>query len=101
VPDKEKGKRGAFRVSESNAILANKAAMHKQIEALTKHVMQQQQQPKVQQATTLRFDFCGERHANDECVPEGLSEEANYKGNYQRGNPYSKTYNPGYADTLT
>jgi len=69
--------------------------MNKQLEALTKHVMQQQQ-PQVQQATTLRCDFCGERHANSECVREGLSDETNYMGNYQRGNRYSNTYNPGY-----
>jgi len=28
---------------------------------------------------------------------EGLSEEANYLVNYQKNNPYSNTYNPGYA----
>lgn len=55
------------------------------------------QKPQVQQAAALRCDCCGKEHANDECVPEGLSEEANYMRNYQRGNPYSNTYNPGYA----
>ena len=96
--DKEKGKRGVFGMSECNAILENQATMHKHLEALTKHVMQQQQQPpQVQQATSLRCDFCGEGHANCECVPEGLSEEVNYMGNFQKGNPYSNNYNPGYA----
>jgi len=26
-----------------------------------------------------------------------VSEEANYMGNYQKNNPYSNTYNPGWA----
>lgn len=40
--DKEKGKRGVFGVSEGNPILANQEAMHKQLEALTKHMQKQQ-----------------------------------------------------------
>jgi len=58
------------------------------------------QQAKVHQllqAPILRCDFCGEGHANGECIPEGVSEEANYTGNYQKGNPYSNTYISAWA----
>jgi len=47
---------------------------------------------KQQHVAAVRCDLCGKGHANGECVPEGVSEEANYV-NYQRQNPY---YNPGF-----
>jgi len=96
--ENERNKKGLFGVSENNAILANQDAMCKQLEALAKHVQSMSvSQGQAQQATSLRCDFCGEGHANGECVPEGVSEEANYMGNYQKNNPYSNTYNPGWA----
>jgi len=44
-----------------------------------------------------RCDFCQGDHANGECSLEGTSEEAKYMANFQKNNPYSNTYNPGYA----
>jgi hypothetical protein len=45
----------------------------------------------------LRCDLCGERHANGECMPKVVSEDANYIGNYQKGDPCSNTYNSAWA----
>ena len=57
----------------------------------------QVQHAQIQQVTAPKCDFCGEGHANGECVPEGVTEEAYYMGNCQKGNPYSNTYNPAWA----
>jgi len=57
----------------------------------------QSQQAQVQQMGAPKCDLCGEGHANGEYVSERVSEEANYMGNYQKGNPYSNTYNPAWA----
>jgi len=86
-------KRGVFGVSDHTAILANQAAMNKQLETLTKEFHGFTMANKQQQVAAIRCDLCGEGHANGECVPEGCSEEANYVGNYQMPNPY---YNPGF-----
>jgi len=105
-------------VSEGNVILANQTAINKQLETLTKYVQAlamgqlQAQQAQVQQVQNggIKCDFCGEGHTNGECIPEGLSEEDNYMGNFQMpNNPYSNTYNPGfkrhpnlsYSNTIT
>jgi len=45
----------------------------------------------------LRCKFCGEGHANGECVPDGVCEEASYMKNYQTENPYLNTYNMGWT----
>lgn len=45
----------------------------------------------------MRCDFFGEVHTNGECIPKGGSKEANYMGKYKKGNPYSNTYNLGWA----
>jgi len=82
-----------FGVSDNTTILANLAAMDKQLVDLTKHVQGLTMATKSQQVAAVKCDFCGEGHANGECVPEGVSEEANYMGNYQKPNPY---YNPGF-----
>lgn len=75
--------------------------MSKQIEALSKQVqaisIRQVQVKQIQQAQVLRWEFCGEGHANGECVPEGVSEEAIYMRNYQEENLYSNTYNIGWT----
>jgi hypothetical protein len=75
--------------------------MSKQIEALSKQVqaisIRQVQSQQIQQAQVLRCEFYGEGHANSECVPEGVREEANYRRNYQEENPYSNTYNMGWT----
>ena len=87
----EKKKKGVYGVSDTTSILANQAAMNKQIEALTKE-FQGFSLTNKQQVAAVRCDLCGEGHANGECVPEGFSEEANYV-NFQRQNHY---YNPGF-----
>ena len=86
-------KKGAFGVSDHTAILANQAAMNKQLETLTKEFHGFTMANKPQQVAAIKCDFYGEGHANGECVPEGVSEEANYMGNYQKPNPY---YNSGF-----
>jgi len=91
--DAEKKKRGVFGVSDHTAILANQAAMNKQLETLTKEFHGFTMANKQQQVAAIRCDLCGEGHANGECVPEGFSEEANYVSNYQKPNTY---YNPGF-----
>ena len=91
--DPDKKKMGMFGVSENTTILANQEAMNKQLADLTKHVQGLTMANKSQQVAAVKCDFCGEGHANGECVPEGVSEEANYMGNYQKPNPY---YNPGF-----
>jgi len=88
----EKKKRGVYGVSDTTSILANQAAMNKQIEALTKEFQGFSLANKQQQVAAVRCDLCGDGHENGECVPEGFSEEANYV-NYQRQNPY---YNQGF-----
>jgi len=90
--DAEKKKRGVYGVSDTTSILANQAAMNKQIEALTKEFQGFTLANKQQQVVAVRCDLCGEGHANGECVPEGFSEEESYV-NYQRQNPY---YNPSF-----
>ena len=100
--DSEKKKRGVFGVNDNTSILANQTTMNKHLETLTKQVQAitmgqlQAQHAKVQQVQQ-RCDFCQGDHANGECSLEGLSEEANYLANYRKNNPYSNTYNPGYA----
>jgi len=91
--DEDKKKRGVFGVSDNTTILANQAAMKKQLVDLTKHVQGLTMANKSQQVAAVKCDLCGEVHANGECVPEGSSEEANYMGNYQKPNPY---YNSGF-----
>jgi len=81
-----------YGVSDTTSILANQASMNKQIEALTKEFQGFTLANKQQQVVAVNCDLCEEGHANGECVPEGVSEEANYV-NYQRQNPY---YNPGF-----
>jgi len=87
--DTEKKKRGVFGVSDTTSILANQAAMNKQIEALTKEFQGFTLANKQQQVVAVRCDLCGEGHGNGKCVPEGFSEEANYV-NYSNNN----TLNP-------
>ena len=70
-------------MSDATSILAYQAAMNKQIEALTKEFQGFTLANKQQQVAVVRYDLCGEGHANGECVPEEFSEEANYV-NYQR-----------------
>ncbi|KEH17476.1 hypothetical protein MTR_0012s0070 [Medicago truncatula] len=57
--------RGVFGVSDTTSILANQAAMNKQIETLTKAIHAYQLSNK-QQAAAIRCDLCGEGHPNDE-----------------------------------
>ena len=85
-------KRGVFGVSDQTAILANQAALNKQLETLTKEFHGFTMANK-QQVAAIRCDLCREGHANGECVPEGGGEEANYLGNYKKPNPY---YNLGF-----
>jgi len=94
----EKKKRGVFGVSDNTTILANQVVMNKPLEALTKNVYGLTLAQQKQQMAAVKCDFCGEGHANGECVPEGVSEHANYLVNYQTGNPYSNTYNLGWAN---
>ena len=79
--------------------------IEKWVETLTKHVQaitmgqlqaKQAQVQQVQQAASSKCDLCGEGHANGERVPEGVSKEANYIGNFQKRNPHCNTYNPGW-----
>ncbi|XP_039688640.1 uncharacterized protein [Medicago truncatula] len=91
----KKKERGVFGVSVTTSILANQAAMNKQIETLTKEVHAYQLSNK-QLAAAIRCDLCGEGHPNGECVLEGASEEANYV-NYQRQNPYSMNKHPNLS----
>ncbi|XP_024630203.1 interaptin-like [Medicago truncatula] len=89
--DVKKKERGVFGVSDTTSILANQAAMNKQIETLTMELHAYQLSNKQQQAAAIKCDLCAEGHPNGECVPEGASEEAN-NVNYQRQNLY---YNSG------
>jgi hypothetical protein len=90
-PDKKK--RGIFGVSDQTAILANQAAMNKQLDTLTKEFHSFTMDNEQQQVAAVRCDLCGKAHANGECVPEGSSEEVNYMRSYQRQNQY---YNSGF-----
>lgn len=92
----ERGKRAVIGVNKNSIILANQTLISKQMEELTKQVQAinmgqaQFQQAKVHhiwQASVLRCDFCGEGHVNDECMNEVVSDDANYMGIYQKGNP--------------
>jgi len=91
--DVRKKERGVFGVSDHTSILANQASMNKQLVTLTKEFHGFTMANKPQQVAAIKYDLCGEGHANGECVPEGYSEEANYMGNYQNPNHY---YNPGF-----
>jgi hypothetical protein len=82
----KKKERGVYGVSDQTAILANQAAMNKQLETLTKEFQGFTLANKQQQVAAVSCDLCGEGHTNGECVPEGSSEEANYLGGYQRQN---------------
>lgn len=48
------------------------------------------------QVQTIWCDFCRQRHANGNIVLEGYIEEAYYAGKFQRGIPFSNTYNAGW-----
>ena len=62
--DVEKKKMGVFGVSDHTAILANQAAMSKQLETLTKEFHGFTMANKPQQVAAIRCDLCGEEHAN-------------------------------------
>lgn len=49
----------------------------------------------VKHVELLWYDFSREGHANGNCLLEGQTEEAQYARNFQRGKPYSNTYNLG------
>lgn len=44
---------------------------------------------------SLKCDFYGGGHENERCLFKGVSEEAQF-ANFQKNNPYSNTYNPGW-----
>lgn len=46
---------------------------------------------------SLKCDFYGGGHENKRCSLEGLSEEAQF-ASFQKINPYSNIYNPGWKD---
>jgi hypothetical protein len=98
----EQSEIGVLGVNENSIILASQALMSKQIEALSKQVqdISIRQVQQTQQAQVLRCEFCGEGHANGECVPEGVSEEAIDMRIYQEENPYSNTYNMGWTQNI-
>lgn len=58
--DAEKKKRGVFGVSDSITILANQAAMNKQLEFLTKQFHGLSIEKQNQQVAAIRCDLCGE-----------------------------------------
>lgn len=89
--DAKKKERGVFGVSDQTSILANQAAMNKQLETLTKEFHSYTLANK-QHVAAVRCDLCGEGHPNGDCLPEESFEEANYMGSYQRSNQY---YNSG------
>jgi len=94
----EKGEIRVLGVNENSIVLASQILMSKQMEALSKQVQAISiRQVQVQQPQVLRCEFCGEGHANGECVPERVSEEASYMRNYQKENPYSNTYKMGWT----
>ncbi|KEH41545.1 DNA/RNA polymerase superfamily protein, putative [Medicago truncatula] len=97
----EQSEIGVLGVNENSIIMTSQALMSKHIEALSKPIqvisIRQVQVQQIHQPQVLRCEFCGEGHANGECVPEGVSEEAIYMRNYQEENPYSNTYNMGWT----
>lgn len=51
------------------------------------------------QIQTLKCDLCRGEHLNGNCVPNIESAEVQYE-NFQRNNPHSNTYKPGWKDHL-
>lgn len=81
--------KGMFVVDTHIALLA-------QIELLNKNIDERSlSKANVIQIQALRCDFCGGEHAIGMCSLEGQSEEVQFV-NFQKNNPYSNTYNPGW-----
>jgi hypothetical protein len=100
-----KKKAGMVELDTQTALLAQTKLMTTQMESLVKHstnssTAQMQTQAQVKKVQEGSCDFCGQPHANGECMPEG-SEEAKYLANYRKpnpnNNPYSNTYNPSWS----
>ncbi|CAJ2642480.1 unnamed protein product [Trifolium pratense] len=83
-------KRGVIAVDTNTALLA-------QIEILNKKLAAKSlAEANASQVQEVKCDFCHGPHANGMCSPE--AGEVNYAGGYQKNNPYSNTYNPGWKD---
>lgn len=73
-------------------------ALLAQIELLNKNLAESSlSKANVSQVQALRCDLCGYGYANGRFSLEGSSEEAQFS-NFQKNNPYSNTYNPGWKD---
>ncbi|CAJ2662794.1 unnamed protein product [Trifolium pratense] len=90
--ERDPKKRGVFDVDTNTALLAQIEILNKKLAAKTLA------EANVSQVQEVRCDFCHGPHANGMCSLEAESEEANYAGGYQKNNPYSNTYNPGWKD---
>ncbi|XP_045830999.1 uncharacterized protein LOC123922316 [Trifolium pratense] len=83
-------KRGVITVDTNTALLA-------QIEILNKKLAAKSlAEVNASQVQEVKCDFCHGPHANGMCSPEAGG--VNYAGGYQKNNPYSNTYNPGWKD---
>jgi hypothetical protein len=79
-------------VSTHTALLAQIELLNKQLAA--KSISE----ANVSQVQDVKCDFCQGPHANGRCSAEADTKEANYAGGYQKNNPFSGTYNPGWKD---
>ncbi|KAK2436917.1 hypothetical protein QL285_021877 [Trifolium repens] len=90
--ERDPKKKGMIEVSTHTALLAQIELLNKQLAA--KSISE----PNVSQVQDVRCDFCQGPHANGMCSAEANAEEANYADGYQKNNPFSGTYNPGWKD---
>ncbi|KAK2410681.1 hypothetical protein QL285_046032 [Trifolium repens] len=90
--ERDPKKKGMIEVSTHTTLLAQIELLNKQLAA--KSISE----ANVSQVQDVRCDFCQGPHANGMCSAEANSEEANYASGYQKNNPFSSTYNPGWKD---
>ncbi|KAK2370199.1 hypothetical protein QL285_083268 [Trifolium repens] len=90
--ERDPKKKGMIEVSTNTALLAQIELLNKQLAA--KSISE----ANVSQVQDVRCDFCQGPHANGMCSAEANADEANYAGGYQKNNPFSGTYNPGWKD---
>jgi hypothetical protein len=90
--EKDPKKKGMIDVNTHTALLAQIELLNKQLAAKS---LAEANASRVQD---VRCDFCQGPHANGMCSAEADVQEANYAGGFQKNDPFSGTYNPGWKD---
>jgi len=93
-------KKGMIDLNTQDALLARNKLLNIQLKTIAKRL---EAREVAQLSAKANCDICEQAHESGVCIPTsfGFSEEqVKYMGNYsrQKRNPYSNTYNPGWAE---